>query len=111
MATRFFKSYYTEKEKPAQYQIPSNTLGYSQRRSAAPSTGGTITVGKQIFTRPAAAGSAPAFAEGDRVLHMTFGEGEVMRVTPMGADTLYEIIFDRVGTKKLMATYAKLKKI
>ena len=101
----------TEKEKPAQYQIPSNTLGYAQRRAAAPSTGGTITVGKQIFTRPAATGSAPAFTEGDRVLHMTFGEGEIMRVTPMGADTLYEIIFDRVGTKKLMATYAKLKKI
>jgi len=28
----------------------------------------------------------------------------------MGADLLYEIAFDSVGTKKLMATYAKLKK-
>ncbi len=26
----------------------------------------------------------------------------------MGGDTLYEIAFDKVGTKKLMATYARL---
>ena len=32
-------------------------------------------------------------------------------VKPMGADVLYEIVFDKVGTKKLMATYAKLKKV
>ena len=32
------------------------------------------------------------------------------RVKEMGADILYEIAFDKVGTKKLMATYAKLKK-
>ena len=41
---------------------------------------------------------------------MTFGEGEVLSVRPMGADTLYEVMFDKVGTKKLMATYAKLQK-
>ena len=28
----------------------------------------------------------------------------------MGGDTLYEINFDKVGVKKLMATYARLKK-
>jgi hypothetical protein len=28
----------------------------------------------------------------------------------MGTDVLYEIVFDNVGTKKLMATYAKLKR-
>ena len=33
------------------------------------------------------------------------------RVREMGADILYEITFDRAGTKKLMATFAKLKKI
>jgi len=27
----------------------------------------------------------------------------------MGSDTLLEIAFDNVGTKKLMATFAKLK--
>ena len=48
---------------------------------------------------------------GDRIKHMTFGEGTVMNVTPMSSDFMYEIAFDNVGTKKLMATYvAKLMK-
>ncbi|MBE6548151.1 MAG: ATP-dependent DNA helicase PcrA [Ruminococcaceae bacterium] len=55
--------------------------------------------------------SKETFRPGDRVRHMTFGEGEIISVKPMGADTLYEVVFDNVGTKKLMATYAKLKKI
>ena len=49
--------------------------------------------------------------EGDRVFHVTFGEGEVLSARPMGADVLYEVAFDRAGTKKLMGTYAKLKKL
>ncbi len=102
-----------EKEKPSEYQIPSRTVGYGVSRKATPTDngGGSITVGKQIFTKPAGGASAIRLVEGDRVVHMTFGEGEIMKVTPMGADTLYEIIFDKVGTKKLMATYAKLRKI
>ena len=53
----------------------------------------------------------PALSEGDRVRHLTFGEGEILSVRPMGSDILYEVVFDRVGTKKLMGNYAKLKKI
>ncbi len=49
--------------------------------------------------------------EGDRVIHPTFGEGEILSVKPMGADKLIEVMFDSVGTKKLMGTYAKLKKL
>lgn len=48
---------------------------------------------------------------GDRVSHFTFGAGTILSVREMGSDILYEIAFDSVGTKKLMATYAKLKKI
>lgn len=51
------------------------------------------------------------FKEGDRVYHMTFGPGEILSANPMGADVLYEVIFDKVGTKKLMGTYARLKKL
>ncbi len=50
------------------------------------------------------------FASGTIVRHRTFGRGEVISVTKMGQDYMYEIIFDDVGTKKLMATYAKLTK-
>ena len=52
-----------------------------------------------------------ALKEGDRVLHITFGAGEILSVRPMGADLLYEVAFDRVGTKKLMGSYARLKKL
>ena len=51
------------------------------------------------------------FEIGDHVKHFTFGEGYVLKVTPMSGDYMYEIAFDNVGTKKLMATYvAKLMK-
>lgn len=55
--------------------------------------------------------SGETFLMGDRVSHYMFGEGTVMSVREMGADILYEIAFDTVGTKKLMATYAKLKRV
>ena len=44
---------------------------------------------------------------------MTFGEGTVINVSQMGNDHLYEIAFDNVGTKKLMANYVSklMKKI
>ncbi len=51
-----------------------------------------------------------AFSVGEGVKHPTFGDGIVLSVQKMGADTLYEVAFDRVGTKKLMATFAKLQK-
>jgi DNA helicase II / ATP-dependent DNA helicase PcrA len=51
-----------------------------------------------------------AFETGDTVTHASFGRGEILSATLMGADILYEIAFDNSGTKKLMATYAKLKK-
>ena len=59
-----------------------------------------------------AAPSAPLekFEAGARVHHSTFGDGTVKSAKPMGQDVLYEIEFDKVGTKKLMATYARLTK-
>lgn len=53
--------------------------------------------------------SASQYAVGQRVSHKAFGEGMILTVSPMGSDTLLEIAFDGVGTKKLMAAYAKLK--
>jgi len=51
------------------------------------------------------------FEAGDKVAHMTFGEGIVLSVKQVGGDALIEVAFDTVGTKKLMANYAKLRKI
>ena len=49
------------------------------------------------------------FTVGMRIEHKTFGEGMITKVTPMGNDSMLEIAFDTVGTKKIMAGYAKLK--
>ncbi len=54
--------------------------------------------------------SAALIAAGERVSHVTFGLGTVVSVKEMGGDALYEIDFDTVGKKKLMASFAKLKK-
>ena len=52
-----------------------------------------------------------AYAIGDRINHITFGAGTVLNVISMSTDYMYEIAFDNVGTKKLMASYvAKLMK-
>ncbi len=61
--------------------------------------------------KPTPTSAKEVLSAGDRVFHATFGEGDVISVKRMGADWLYEVVFDKVGTKKLMATYAKLKKI
>ncbi|MBR2906630.1 MAG: UvrD-helicase domain-containing protein [Clostridia bacterium] len=69
----------------------------------------SMTVAQPLFKRRAEAGGT-TFSAGDRVSHALFGVGEILSVRPMGTDTLYEIAFEKVGTKKMMATYAKLKK-
>lgn len=71
-------------------------------RRPAPNAGG-IGVGQ-------AAKSAAAYSTGETVVHDTFGEGMIISAKPMGNDTLLEIAFERFGTKKIMANYAKLKK-
>ena len=52
-----------------------------------------------------------SFSAGDMVSHKIFGKGMVISSKIMGNDTLVEIAFDKVGTKRLMANFAKLKKI
>ena len=51
------------------------------------------------------------FSSGDIVKHKVFGNGKVVSATRVGNDTLMEIVFDTVGTKKLMANFAKLEKV
>ena len=60
--------------------------------------------------KPTAAAKA-SFAPGDTVRHRVFGEGLVISAVNVGNDTLLEISFDNVGTKKIMANFAKLEKL
>ena len=82
------------------------------RRQKAPAHTDRITVGQPTpASTTAARENLNALTPGDRVSHASFGEGEILSIKPMGADKLIEVMFDTVGTKKLMGTYAKLKKI
>ncbi len=62
------------------------------------------------FISSPAKSNTPAvqYKAGQRVSHKAFGEGMIITVTPMGGDTMLEIAFDTVGTKKIMAGFAKL---
>jgi DNA helicase-2/ATP-dependent DNA helicase PcrA len=92
------------------YYSASAPTPHAVERNRPASTSERATVGKPLVKKPTG-GAKAQLAAGDRVRHMTFGEGEIISVRPMGADTLYEVVFEKVGTKKLMATYAKLTKI
>ncbi len=51
------------------------------------------------------------YGSGDRVKHMKFGEGTVLQIVEGGRDYEVTVAFDRVGTKKMFASFAKLKKV
>lgn len=51
-----------------------------------------------------------SYKSGDTVSHKTFGTGVIVSTQLMGNDTLLEIAFNKSGTKKLMANFAKLEK-
>jgi DNA helicase-2/ATP-dependent DNA helicase PcrA len=54
---------------------------------------------------------ATTYNAGEKVVHNIFGEGTVLSVKKMANDALLEIAFEKVGTKKIMANFAKLRKI
>ncbi len=57
------------------------------------------------------AGGTLSYQVGDRVRHIKFGDGEVMAIVSGGRDYEVTVDFDKVGTKKMFASFAKLKKI
>lgn len=92
--------------------------GYRSDTSRKPSPETRSARGGELFRRvdsqpakSAASFGLPRFPVGTRVSHATFGDGTVVNVRDMGGDLLYEVTFDTGVTKKLMATYAKLKKL
>lgn len=74
------------------------------------SKAGSMSLQQQLARSKPAEKNRTIFSAGDRVSHNIFGEGTVLSVTKMGNDSLMEIAFDKVGTKKLMANFARIKK-
>ena len=102
-------------------EIPSELLVRSQSRTwsrpvptgAARPSVPTAAAKPQPLYKPHPVKPTPAgtYRAGDTVKHKTFGQGMVLSATPMANDTLLEIAFEKVGTKKLFANFARLEKL
>ena len=92
----------------------SYSSGYSKRESVpetnAPYSGnGFLSKSRQSAPKKTPV-STVSYSVGDTVLSKVFGTGVVVSVKKMGNDSMLEIAFEKAGTKKLMANYAKLEK-
>ena len=55
--------------------------------------------------------AAPEYQVGDKVRHMRFGTGVVTALTRGGRDYEVTVEFEKSGTKKMLASFAKMEKI
>lgn len=124
MITKFISEINAEHldiEEPQKRQTHSVGGGAFSSSKAAPSFGRASVDGimsaynltrASAVKRPSESGvTGCAFRKGDRVKHKKFGEGLVLSTADRGGDTALEISFDNVGTRTLMASFAKLTKI
>ncbi|MGN1207112.1 MAG: hypothetical protein ACI4SP_02325, partial [Eubacteriales bacterium] len=94
------------------YATPAgSTTPYGGRSYGAPSELSRKVEVPIGTSRTASSFGVVRYSEGTRVSHAVFGTGTILSVRDMGGDFLYEVQFDSGVKKKLMATYAKLKKI
>ena len=91
----------TRNTEPHSWTTPSTTT-----RSAPVSLGGGGISAVQTASTEKGQWNA-----GDTVSHKVFGVGKILATQPMGGDVLLTIDFDKVGTKKVMATFAKLTRV
>ena len=94
-----------EKEK----EEPVKQAAYLQARQAFRKQAFTAPKPVRQFGNPG--GDGPGYGVGDRVRHMKFGEGTVTALTEGGRDYEVTVDFDTAGTKKMFASFAKLKKL
>ena len=86
------------------YQPFETKKSYEPYREAPKSPFGADKRGSEKF-------GVEKLESGARVNHTVFGDGKIISARELGGDVLYEVAFDSGVTKKLMATFAKLKKI
>ncbi|MDY2591034.1 MAG: DNA helicase PcrA [Agathobacter sp.] len=91
---------------------PSSASTYQKARRAFKDVPVYTPVSNQkSFASNNTRGVALDYAVGDRVRHIKFGDGEVKAIVEGGRDFEVTVDFDKAGTKKMFATFAKLKKI
>ena len=98
-----------EKEKPERTMANANS-SYQQAKEAF-RTKAAYSAPSVDFGSAADSGGSLSYEVGDRVRHIKFGEGTVTNIVSGGRDFEVTVNFDTVGTKKMFAVFAKLKKI
>ena len=82
---------------------------YRQAKQAFKAQAFTAQKPVRQFGKPAKGGLG--YEVGDRVRHIKFGEGMVANIVEGGRDFEVTVDFDRAGTKKMFAGFAKLEKL
>lgn len=73
---------------------------------------GNILQGKETGRKPASPSSEPIdYTVGDKVKHIRFGTGTVLKMADKGSDREVTVSFDNGMERKMLASFAKLKKL
>ena len=96
---------------PKTPETPVEDNAYQRARKAFRMPVYTPVSNQRTFSSANTANTSLDYGVGDRVRHMKFGDGEVVAVVEGGRDYEVTVDFDKVGTKKMFASFAKLKKI
>lgn len=113
-ASRFFKEIpveYLEDKTTLQPKVAKVMQDLGVRNAAAPKKEVYMTKGFGSSVKSSGSTDYSKFKAGDIVEHRTFGRGEILKATPCGNDCILEIQFESIGFKRLMAAFAKVKKI
>lgn len=113
-ASRFFKEIpveYLEDKTTLQPKVAKVMQDLGVRNAAAPKKEVYMTKGFGSSVKSSGSTDYSKFKAGDTVEHRTFGRGEILKATPFGNDCILEIQFESIGFKRLMAAFAKVKKI
>lgn len=113
-ASRFFKEIpveYLEDKTTLQPKVAKVMQDLGVRNAAAPKKKVYMTKGFGSSVKSSGSTDYSKFKAGDTVEHRTFGRGEILKATPCGNDCILEIQFESIGFKRLMAAFAKVKKI
>ena len=113
-ASRFFKEIpveYLEDKTTLQPKVAKVMQDLGVRNAAAPKKEVYMTKGFGSSVKSSGSTDYSKFKAGDTIEHRTFGRGEILKATPCGNDCILEIQFESIGFKRLMAAFAKVKKI
>lgn len=113
-ASRFFREIpveYLEDKTTLQPKVAKVMRDLGVRNAAAPKKEVYMTKGFGSSVKSSGSTDYSKFKAGDAVEHRTFGRGEILKATPCGNDCILEIQFESIGVKRLMAAFAKVKKI